>query len=73
MATRIGVDIGGTFSDLIYLDDQTGEVGVAKGPSTPAAPEHCRHRPGHTANDRAFEAVSSVCRSDCCQGQRDSR
>jgi N-methylhydantoinase A len=39
MATRIGVDIGGTFSDLIYLDDETGEVGVAKGPSTPAAPE----------------------------------
>jgi hypothetical protein len=28
---------------------------------------------GHTANDRAFEAASSVCRSDCCQGQRDSR
>jgi hypothetical protein len=25
---------------------------------------------GHTANDRAFEAASSVCRSDCCQGQR---
>jgi N-methylhydantoinase A len=38
MPTRIGVDIGGTFSDLIYVDDATGEVGVAKGPSTPAAP-----------------------------------
>jgi N-methylhydantoinase A len=39
MATRIGVDIGGTFTDLVYYDDETGEVREAKVPTTPAAPE----------------------------------
>ncbi|MEZ5100920.1 MAG: hydantoinase/oxoprolinase family protein [Thermoleophilia bacterium] len=39
MATRIGVDVGGTFTDLIYYDDQTGEVLVGKEPTTPASPE----------------------------------
>ena len=39
MATRLGVDVGGTFTDLIFYDDETGEVQVAKQPTTPAAPE----------------------------------
>ena len=39
MATRIGVDVGGTFTDVIFYDDETGEVRVAKEPTTPAAPE----------------------------------
>src|ERR1700741_4914865 len=39
MATRIGVDVGGTFTDLIFYDEASGEVRVAKEPSTPAAPE----------------------------------
>jgi N-methylhydantoinase A len=39
MATRLGVDVGGTFSDLIFYDDATGEVAVAKGPTTPASPD----------------------------------
>jgi N-methylhydantoinase A len=34
---RIGVDVGGTFTDLIFLDDDTGEVTVGKGPSNPSA------------------------------------
>lgn len=34
MATRIGVDIGGTFTDLISYDDQSGEVQIAKVPTT---------------------------------------
>ena len=37
MPGRIGVDVGGTFTDLIYLDETTGEVLVGKGPSNPAA------------------------------------
>ena len=37
MGTRIGVDVGGTFTDLILLDDETGEVLVGKGPSRPGA------------------------------------
>jgi N-methylhydantoinase A len=39
MATRLGVDVGGTFTDLVFYDDDTGEVRVSKEPSTPAAPE----------------------------------
>jgi N-methylhydantoinase A len=37
MPARIGVDVGGTFTDLIFLDDDTGEVTVGKGPSNPFA------------------------------------
>jgi N-methylhydantoinase A len=32
---RLATDIGGTFTDLVYLDDATGTVGLAKAPSTP--------------------------------------
>src|SRR5882672_4047333 len=39
MATRIGVDVGGTFTDLIFYDDETGEIRVGKEPTTPAGPE----------------------------------
>jgi N-methylhydantoinase A len=39
MATRIGVDVGGTFTDIIFYDDQTGEIRVGKEPTTPAAPQ----------------------------------
>ena len=35
---RIGVDVGGTFTDLIYVDDVKGTVLVHKTPSTPADP-----------------------------------
>jgi N-methylhydantoinase A len=31
-----GVDVGGTFTDLVLFDATTGELGVAKVPSTPA-------------------------------------
>src|ERR1043165_670459 len=39
MAPRIGVDVGGTFTDLIFYDDETGEIRVGKEPTTPSAPE----------------------------------
>jgi N-methylhydantoinase A len=39
MATRIGVDIGGTFTDLVVYDDSSGQVSVEKVPTTPSAPE----------------------------------
>ena len=35
---RIGVDVGGPFTDLIYVDDEKGTVLVHKTPSTPADP-----------------------------------
>lgn len=39
MSTRIGVDVGGTFTDLIAYDSATGAVVLAKHPSTIEAPE----------------------------------
>lgn len=34
----IGVDVGGTFTDLIYLDQTTGDMGIHKVPTTPDDP-----------------------------------
>jgi N-methylhydantoinase A len=53
IATRIGVDIGGTFTDLIFYDDRTGEVRVAKTATTPQALE-----------EGVLEAVESSVPSD---------
>src|SRR5262245_3224763 len=39
VATRSGVDVGGTFTDLIFYDDVSGEVLLAKVPTSPAEPE----------------------------------
>lgn len=39
MTTRIGVDIGGTFTDLVVYDDVTGGISIQKVPTTPSAPE----------------------------------
>jgi N-methylhydantoinase A len=35
MAWRIGVDIGGTFTDVALIEETSGRIGVAKVPSTP--------------------------------------
>jgi N-methylhydantoinase A len=35
---RIGVDTGGTFTDVVAIDEVTGELAVTKTPSTPADP-----------------------------------
>jgi N-methylhydantoinase A/oxoprolinase/acetone carboxylase beta subunit len=35
---RIGVDVGGTFTDLIYVDDEAGAIRVHKLPTTPDDP-----------------------------------
>jgi N-methylhydantoinase A/oxoprolinase/acetone carboxylase beta subunit len=35
---RLGVDVGGTFTDLIYVDDESGTVLVRKLPTTPDDP-----------------------------------
>lgn len=36
---RIGVDIGGTFTDMVVYDGATGRLSASKLPTTPAAPE----------------------------------
>ncbi|MEE8171740.1 MAG: hydantoinase/oxoprolinase family protein, partial [Alphaproteobacteria bacterium] len=35
---KIGIDTGGTFTDLVMLDSETGEIGTVKVPSTPDEP-----------------------------------
>ena len=36
MAYRLGVDVGGTFTDLLLVHDETGDLHRVKTPSTPA-------------------------------------
>ena len=36
---RVGIDIGGTFTDIVVFDEATGAVTRSKTPSTPSAPE----------------------------------
>ena len=35
---RIGIDTGGTFTDVVALDEDTGELVTTKTPSTPSNP-----------------------------------
>src|SRR5215470_1816387 len=39
MVTRLGVDVGGTFSDLVMYDESDKCIFVVKGLTTPHAPE----------------------------------
>lgn len=38
MGNRLGVDVGGTFTDLVQVNDETGEFYRVKTPSTPSDP-----------------------------------
>src|SRR4051794_3119992 len=38
MAFRLGIDVGGTFTDFLLLDEETGDTHVAKVSSTPSDP-----------------------------------
>ncbi|MGO7631815.1 hydantoinase/oxoprolinase N-terminal domain-containing protein, partial [Rhizobium ruizarguesonis] len=38
MALRIGVDSGGTFTDVCLFDEETGKLDIWKVPSTPDDP-----------------------------------
>ena len=35
MSFRLGVDVGGTFTDLILVNEASGDIHTAKVPSTP--------------------------------------
>jgi N-methylhydantoinase A len=39
MPLRVGIDVGGTFTDLVAIDDESGAIVRVKVPSVPAAPE----------------------------------
>ena len=36
MSSRLGIDVGGTFTDLLLFDGETGAMHLLKTPSTPA-------------------------------------
>ncbi len=36
MGYRLGIDVGGTFTDLLLFHEETGQIFRAKTPSTPA-------------------------------------
>ncbi len=55
----LGVDVGGTFTDLVMLDEESGEVRVAKRPSTPVRPD-----------EGVLAAVEVACPDDELQAAR---
>ena len=36
MPSRLGIDVGGTFTDLLLFNESSGELQLLKTPSTPA-------------------------------------
>jgi N-methylhydantoinase A len=52
----VGIDIGGTFTDIVVLDEETGAVTHSKTPSVPNAPE----QGSMTALDKAGVTLSDV-------------
>jgi len=57
---RIGVDVGGTFTDLIYVDDESGTVLVHKLPTTPDDPSQGTVQGIRELTEEAGEAPSSL-------------
>jgi N-methylhydantoinase A len=61
---RVGVDTGGTFTDVVAFDEDTGELATTKTPSTPADPAEGFMQGVAKVLDAlgvAAEAVTSVC------------
>ena len=58
MALHVGIDTGGTFTDLVVLDDETGQLMVGKRPSTPAAPANAIFHAFEAAGIEARAAAS---------------
>ena len=58
MSTRIGVDIGGTFTDLIYYDDNSTGISVVKVPTTvPHPDEGCINAISHAVSKDKIPSV----------------
>src|SRR5260370_24397431 len=57
---RIGVDIGGTFTDLVVFDDATGSLAVGKTLTTPRDPSQAVETLVLEALEREGIAIGSV-------------
>jgi N-methylhydantoinase A/oxoprolinase/acetone carboxylase beta subunit len=57
---RLGVDVGGTFTDLIYVDDEAGTVLVHKIPTTPDDPSEGTVRGIEELTARAGETAAEL-------------
>jgi N-methylhydantoinase A len=74
---RIGVDTGGTFTDLVVVDDDTGARETVKVPSTPRQPAlavfEALRRSGVPAADIGFFVLGTTIATNCLierKGQR---
>lgn len=52
MSYRLGVDVGGTFTDLLLINDETGASYTAKVPSTPGDP-----------SEAVLNGIEKICRT----------
>ena len=52
MGFRLGVDVGGTFTDLLLMNEASGESFTAKVPSTP-----------HDPSIAVLDGIDKICRS----------
>ncbi len=52
MSYRLGVDVGGTFTDLLLIDEKSGDVFTAKVPSTP-----------HDSSVGVLNGIEKVCKN----------
>jgi N-methylhydantoinase A/oxoprolinase/acetone carboxylase beta subunit len=57
---RLGVDVGGTFTDLIYVDDEGGKVLVHKLPTTPDDPSRGTVAGIQELTDEAGESAAAL-------------
>src|SRR4029450_8882239 len=57
---RLGVDVGGTFTDLIYVDDDAGTITVHKVATTPVDPSRAIVRGIRELCDGAGTAPSQL-------------
>lgn len=51
MSYRLGVDVGGTFTDLLLINEETGQTYTAKVPSTP-----------HDSSEGVLNGIERICR-----------
>src|SRR5690348_14203174 len=57
---RLGVDVGGTFTDLIYVDDEAGEILVHKVPTTPDDPSQGTVQAIRDLTEQAGESPGAI-------------